>query len=181
MRIKYFISISILVCTFLIASGQTEEAKAKLKLRHIKGIRGFDLGGGVTKFGNYYQVSYIRFLEDRYFVKPSFSYEAGKIGLTKYSEYSLFVSFQKCFVKYKDFMFINGGLSPVFQMQITNNSVLEKSDTFYPFGVSLDINVELFLFNKLALFGSVNEIFTPNDKFGNLRYLLGGGIKIYLN
>ena len=183
-KIKYFLTISFIAFGFLIAKSQEggdKEEKIRLKLRHLKGVQGIDIGGGITKFSNYYQFSYYYFFSDKYFIKPSLSYEVGKIGLTNYNEYSLMVSFERCFVKFRDFVFINGGLAPVPQIQNTQNDVLEKSGTFFPLGVSADVNVELFVLNKVALFGSFNEIYTPKDKFGNFRYMLGGGIKIDLN
>ena len=183
-KIKYFLTISLIAFCFLIAKGQEDgdkEEKIKLKLRHLKGVQGIDLSTGVTKFSNYYQFSYYYFISDKYFIKPSLSYEVGKIGLTNYNEFSLFLSFERCFVKLRDFIFINGGLAPVAQFQQTQNDVLQKSGTFFPLGVSADVNVELFVFNKVALFGSFNEIYTPKDKFGNFRYMMGGGIKIDLN
>ena len=178
---KQFLSVLIIGGSFLAAHGQKKEEKIKLKLRHIKGVHGIDIGSGITKFSSYYQFSYYRFFSDNYFIKPSLSYEVGKIGLTKYNEYSLFVSFERCFVKLKDFVFINGGLAPVMQLQNSQNDVLEKSGTYFPLGVSADVNIEVFVLNKVALFGSFNEIYTPNDKFGNFRYLFGGGLKIDLN
>ena len=178
---KYFLSVLFLVLSFLIVKGQEQDEKVRLKLRHLKGVQGIDLGCGITKFSSYYQFSYYYFFSDKYFIKPTLSYETGKIGLTNYNEYSLFVSFERCFVKLKDFVFINGGLAPVPQLQNTQNDVLLKNETFFPLGVSADINVELFVLNKLALFGSFNEIYSPKDKFGNFRYMVGGGIKIDLN
>ncbi len=176
----YFFAGLILAFSFLNAKGQEQE-KVTLKLRHIKGSQGFDMGGGVTKFGNYYQLSYYYFFQDKYFIKPTLSYEAGKIGLTKYSEYSLMLNFERCFVKYRDFIFLNGGLAPVIQLQNTSNEVLSQSDTYFPYGISADINLEIFVLSKVALFGSLSEIYCPNDKFGNFRYLLGGGLKINFN
>ena len=126
-------------------------------------------------------MSYYYFFRDKYFIKPSLSYEAGKIGLTKYSEYSLFLSFERCFAKYRDFVFVNGGLSPVIQLQNTNNDVLGQSGNYYPLGISADVNLEVFVLSKVALFGSLSEIYSHSDKFGNFRYMLGGGIKINLN
>src|ERR1039457_2395565 len=128
----YFLSVLFLALSFLIAKGQEQDEKIHLKLRHLKGVQGIDIGGGVTKFSNYYQFSYYYFFSDKYFIKPSLSYEVGKIGLTNYNEYSLLVSFERCFVKLRDFVFINGGLAPVPQIQNTQNDVLQMSGTFFP-------------------------------------------------
>jgi hypothetical protein len=169
---KYFFSLLIFAFCFLIAKGQEDGDK---------GVQGIDIGGGVTRFSNYYQFSYYYFISDNYFIKPSLSFEVGKIGLTKYNEYSLLVSFEKCFLKLKDFVFINGGVAPAVQLQNSQNDVLEKSGAYFPLGVSLDVNMEIFVFSKVALFGSLNEIYSPNDRFGSFRYLLGGGLKMDLN
>src|ERR1035437_1333246 len=126
---KQLLAITFFALSFLIAKGQDE--KITLKLRHIKGVQGIDIGAGVTKFSTYYQLSYYYFLGDKYFIKPSLSYETGKIGLTKYSEYSLLLGFERCFLKYRDFVFLNGGVSPVIQLQNNRNEVLQQNSTYY--------------------------------------------------
>ena len=180
MRItKYFLPTLFLAFGFLVAKGQEE--KITLKLRHIKGSRGIGMGAGITKFSTYYELSYYYFLQDKYVIKPSLSFEIGKIGLTKYSEYSLVLGMDRCFIKYRDFVFLNGGLSSVIQLQNTHNDVLPQVNSYFPLGIALEANLEIFVLRKVAIFSSLSEIYSPHDKFGSFRYMLGGGLKVNLN
>lgn len=175
-HIRYFFPLAVFILCFLNANCQDE---VNLKLRHIKGVQGMDIGGGITKFGNYYQASYIHFLKDKFFIRPSLSFETGKIGMTKYDEYSLFVAFNKDVFVFREFFFLSVGLAPAIQMQNTSNEIVKLDKFYYPLGVMADITLELFVFNKVTLAATATEIYSPKDKFGAFRYLMGGGVKIY--
>lgn len=175
--IKYCLSVTILTLCFFIANCQEDEIH--LKLRHIKGVQGSDISIGITKFGNYGQVSYVKFLKDKFLIRPSFSYETGKIGQTKYQEFSLFIEANRDIFAFKEFFFVSAGLAPAIQMQNTSNDIVKVDKVYYPLGVMMNVNMELFIFNKVTLFGTVSEIYSPKDKFGSLRYLAGGGMRIY--
>lgn len=158
-----------------------QDESVKLKLRHIKGIRGVDVEYGISKFGNYYGVGYVHFFNDVFFINPSLKYETSRIGLTDVWQYSLFLSFQRSIYKVEDVLFINAGFAPCAQVQTSKNEVLEKEDLSFPFGAALNFNIELYVLNRLALRADFSEIYSYNDKFGSFRYLAGGGLRFYFN
>lgn len=169
----FFISISIL------AFSQYE--REKISLRYVKGYNGFEIGAGITKFSKYYSISSQHFFKDKYFLRPSVSYEFGRIELTDYRELSLIVGINRNIINYQDILFINIGIGPALQNQTTNNELLDLKDEFFLLGVAGNINLELYLTKHIALNGNLTEIYSFNDKFGKFRYLLGAGLKISLN
>lgn len=175
--IKYSLLLILPTLCSLGVKGQDEEIN--LKLRHIKGVQGTDVSFGITKFGNYAQASYVKFLKDKFLIRPSFSYEMGKIGQTKYQEFSLFIEVNRDIFSFKELFFVSTGLAPAVQLQNTSNDIVRIDKTYYPLGIMMNVNVELFIFNKATVFGTISEIYSPKDKFGPFRYLAGGGVKIY--
>jgi hypothetical protein len=158
-----------------------QEDEPDLKLRHIKGIKGLDLNYGFNKGGNYFGIGYVQFLTNVYTINPTIRYESGTIELTKYKEYTAILSFQRSIVNFKDRLYIFGGLGPCAQLLQTQNSILDKNETFTPFGISGEVNIEFFVFNRLSLKAELSEIYSFNDKFGTFRYFIAPGLRIYLN
>ena len=173
---KYYLPLTVFLFSFWTANCQEE---INLKLRHIKGVKGMEIGGGITKFGSYYQASYLHFIKDKFYMKPSFAFETGKIGLTQYQEHSLFIEFDRDLFVLKEFLFVSVGLAPAIQVQNTNNEIVKPNNIYYPLGVMMNVNLEFFIFNKVTLNAQVAEIYSPKDKFGAFRYTIGGGVKIY--
>lgn len=166
---------------FIVLLLKAQEDPVKLKLRHIKGIKGVEAGYGITKFGNYYSLGYINFLDADYFLYPSLIYETSKIGVSEVREYSLSFSFQRTVYKVEDALYINVGVSPYAQIQTSRNDILDKQDLSIPVGVALDLNVEFYILNSLSLKAGISEVYSYNDKFGSFRYLAGGGLRFYFN
>jgi len=180
---QYLVLFSILLSSYAMAQLPTEikqedQPFEKMKLRHVKGKSGLDAGYGYTAHGPYYGLGFVHFLSNTLIINPTLRYETGKINYTGFNQYTLFLSLQKNVFKYDNYSFINVGLSPVFTYQMTDNEIFKKQETFYPVGVSIDVNIELFISNGVVLRFEASEVFS-NDKFGFPRFLAGGGLRFY--
>lgn len=169
------------LCLLLSMQIFAQEDLPQLKLRHIKGFKGIDLSYGFNKGGNYFGLGYTQFLTNVYTVNPILRYETTKIDLTRIKEYTLLLSFQRNIVNLQDVFYIFAGLGPCIQLQQTENKILGKTETYTPYGFAVDINLELFILNNLSLKAEFSEIYSVNDHFGNFRYFIAPGIRIYLN
>lgn len=177
---KKFI-LTFVFCISIAIMSIAQNEMEKISLRYVKGYNGIEIGAGVTKFSTYYSLSSQHFFRDRYFIKPSVSYEIGKIELTDYRELTLIIGINKNLLSYQDNLFFNVGIGPAIQNQTTSNELLNRKDEFFPLGVAGNINLELYITKHVALNGNLIEIYSFNDKFGKFRYLLGAGLKISLN
>jgi hypothetical protein len=150
----------------------------RLRLRHVKGKVGLEASYGLSKFGPYFGVGYVNFLNDKLIFNPNIKYELGTIGTSRFEQYAFFMSLQRTFYHYKQLGYFNAGLAPGLHVQKADNEIVNKHETFFPMGVSVDANIEVFITNGVVLKIEASEIFS-NDKFGFCRFIAGAGIRVY--
>lgn len=157
-----------------------QEEDVKLKLRHIKGIYGFEMNAGLNKYGKQFSFGYAQYESGKFIGRIIFNSESGKINLTNYTTNAAFIGFDHTIFKIKEKVFFNGGYGGFAGWETTANEILNRKAETFSFGLYLDANSEIYLFNTLSAIVEFKEIFDKGSPLGAFRYYANCGFRYYL-
>jgi len=149
-------------------------------MRHVKGNQSIDVTAHLTAFSPAYSVGFSNYFKEKLIGKLKLNYESGRIGISDYTAVLLMPSVTYTPFNFKSIAFFNleGGI--VLGMEKgSNESFIENINTFI-YGINLGSEVEIFIGSKIALLVNFNEIITFSSKFGNARYQIGSGVRIFI-
>jgi hypothetical protein len=151
-----------------------------IKLRHIEGIRGFDISAGENQMGRQFSMGYARYVNENFIARLLLNYEFGKINLTGYSTRYLFIEFNSTLFRIKNRVYINIAYGALLGDENSTNEVLNAKGETFEYGLLAGANAEVYLLNKLSLLGEFKQIWDNGSGFGSFRYYTNVGLRFYL-
>ena len=169
----------ILVSFFFSANAQMRKSNRTLKVRHIQGVKSFELGGGVSGYGLFGDVYFTQFFQNNIYWKIGGGYEfkRGK-GDTDYSSI-----FGDVLIGYtvldKGSVFVNvlgGGTAAFDELKGIDT---EKNVSGMVYGPVVGAEIEWYVANNVVFVISGTERIIISKEFGN-RWYLGAGLRFKL-
>lgn len=152
-----------------------------IKLHHLKNQQSVDFKVMYAKLGYAYELNYGKFLSDKAMFHIGLCYEVGKINYSDFNYKNIKVGMSYTVFKIKQRFYLSPDIS-LFVGNITGYSNdLETGEVYLNYGGSLGLNLEVFVFNRLSILLNFDEQYNFKDKFGNLHYNSGLGLRFYIN
>lgn len=145
--------------------------------RHLKGVRGIELAGGITGQGVYGSLGASQNLNAVTYGKIAVAYEPGTIDDVKYHSYMIDASINYTLIQIKDDVFLNAclGGSGVYDDLEELESTTDQSG--FSAGILGGAEIEIYISNAVVfLINGTQRYYFGND-FGNARWMLGAGVK----
>lgn len=149
-------------------------------LRHVKGNSTIDFGYNLTKFSPGYTLGYGYYLNNNVILKAFLNHEKGLIGATKYNANLLFLGANYSFYNFKSLVYFNVTGGAVIGFENANSTEYIVDETNFLYGGFFGVENEIFIFNKLAATLFFDEVLTQKSSFGNARYRVGLGLKLFI-
>ncbi len=158
----------------------TSAAEESIKLRHIEGIRGFDLSYGLNPYGNQFGFGYAQYESDNFIGRIVLNYESGKINLTTYSTQYLFIEFNSTVCRLKKRFFLNLAYGALAGQENSGNEVLNTKANTFEYGLLLGVNAEIYILNRFSVLIEFKQIWDNGSGFGSFRYYSNTGLRFNL-
>jgi len=145
--------------------------------RHLKGIRGIEITGGITGHRAYGMLGASQNLSAVTYGKIVVAYEPGSIDDVKYHSYMIDASINYTLIQIKDDVFLNAclGGSGVYDDLEELESTTDQSG--FSAGILGGAEIEIYISNAVVfLINGTQRYYFAND-FGNARWMLGAGMK----
>lgn len=155
-------------------------------IRHVKGIKGVELGYGVSKLTTQFQGSYISHLSPAIYSKVTGSYLKGEEDGYKFTSMGVDIAPVWTPFPFSEIVYFNvtGGLNATYTQFSPAVSIFDDSgnvtkDAFgtVKFGVFAGIEVETFISDKFVLVLGANQRLLFGDQFGKNRYVAFGALR----
>lgn len=151
--------------------------------RHIKGIKGVDLLGGVTGKGIYGEVGYNKYISNKVFYNIPLRYENAKIDQIKISSFSINPSLNYTFYKPWKWLYISAKTGGSIYADYISNT--KPADVDYisgsgwkmNYGIFLGLETEIYLTDKLSWVLNFRQNYNFSPVSGNWVFYAGTGFR----
>ncbi len=158
--------------------------------RHYKGQKGIEIGGGVTKYGNFYQGGFVLFTGTRFYGKSLLYYETGKgpssaynyrdFGMTITGNYTILPPFRERYFLNAVFGVVasKDGLQNPLALQDQNGNVYKSDLGQFKYGVLGGVELEAFISDRFVFtLGWNSRYVLPNTQWGSVRWYGNVGVR----
>ncbi|MHB8260114.1 MAG: hypothetical protein ACYDCN_13160 [Bacteroidia bacterium] len=193
MKHKIKLILYLLLFISLSALGQTEskteneDVKFNVVLRHIKGVQGVDAVYGATQLGRCLEVNYNKFIAPKVFIMPGINFEAAKVGLSAFKDYTAHLGFGWTVFQIGQRFYVNipfgvyMGIEAIKPYQDASIDFTYSGANKFICGGFAGVNPEFFVLKHLAIIATVKEIYIWNCPFGNFKFEVMGGLRFIIN
>ena len=177
-----------IIALFAFSFGAVAQDDLNLKLRHIAGIKGIDLMGGVGANCWNAELSYYKFISDVWIFRLGGNFEKTTFPSTNLTDFTVKPSINYTLFKLNDNLYVNGELGLF--LGVEKNTAYSPADDLtysYPaasnfiYGAFIGGNVEIYINTNTALIGSFQQHYIGGSDFGNWKYQLNGGLRFIFN
>lgn len=150
--------------------------------RHIKGVKGFEVLGGITGKGYQGQVGFIKYFSNKVYGKCNVAFESGKLvdsykNSVGTSGFILDITAAYTVYNLNDNLFIN----PIFGISAATESV-QKTDftpstTSFIYGGFGGLELEFFLTDEFVIVVNGTQRYYLNSNLGTARFFTNIGLK----
>lgn len=151
----------------------------KIKLHHLKKMQSAEVKILYANLGNAYEINYGYLVTDNAFFHVGFNYEQGKLSYSTFDYKNIRFGLSYTALKIKQRVYINPDISLHTGFITAKNSDLNIEQQYFYFGGSIGLNTEVYILNKLSLILTADQQYNFKDKFGNMHYNVGGGLRYY--
>jgi hypothetical protein len=159
------------------------------QVRHVKGIKSLEAGGGITKYGTSIYLAYLNYFSGKVYGKYNVFYEGGRRGSLKYLSTGLDVSACYSLKPVKEFFYFNlragatassDKLKPAITVYDEKGNPRKEDYSILKFGVFGGFETETFLTDRFVLVVGANQRMMFKPEFGKNRFFVTGGIRYNL-
>ncbi len=151
-----------------------------IKLHHLKKMQSIDVRVMYAKLGTAFEFNYGYLMTDEAQFHIGAYYEFGKIGYTTYDYKNAKIGVAYSLFKVGQRLFISPDLSLLAGFIKGKSSDFETTDSYFNYGVSLGLNTELYITNKLCFLIVADQQYNFKDQFGKYHYNVGAGLRLYV-
>jgi len=154
--------------------------RQRLKVRHVQGAKGFELGAGISGYGIYGAGYFSEFFKDNLYYKVGAGYEFRPVavGDTRYS--SAFADgLIGITVLDKGSVFVNGFAGGTVAYDMLDGLVTDKKTNGVGYGAVLGGEFEFYVANGISFLLVGSQRFIFSKEFGD-RYYFGGAFRFKL-
>ena len=145
--------------------------------RHLKGIYGIEVTGGITGQGAFGSLGVSRNLSADLYGKLAIDYEQGTVTGVNYRSYMLDAAIGYTLIQIKDDVFFNAylGASGIYDDIEELESTIDQSG--FSAGILGGAEIELYISDTVVLLINGTQRYYFGSDFGNARWMLGAGVK----
>lgn len=171
--------ITVLLLILLTAS-QVDSQELKLNVKHVKGQKTIDIAGIATFTGFGGQITYGKYTSNKLITTIGVEYEQGSVNYTDYLMSAIDGGGMYTFAKITPDLYLHGlGLLKI-GFENLQNEELKTKDSNFIFGVSVGLNLEYYITNKIGVAITAEQIIYMISDLGNQYPKFGVGIKFVL-
>jgi hypothetical protein len=153
-------------------------------VRHLKGMKDFRVGGGLTKLGYYGNLGFGYNLSSKINIGGDLMYEAGNLNGFLFSSSYLMAGLNFNPFNINETLYLNVGAGLIGSFTSLNELKGLKEETKktgFNVGAYAGPELDFFLSNRIILNAYYRQAYLPMSYMGTMVYFIGGGLKFSIN
>jgi hypothetical protein len=147
------------------------------QIRHVKGIKAFDLSYGASRYGKTFGMGFVKYFSTNLYGKIDMYFEKGQAPGLAYNSNGVNCQAAYKVFKYKGLIYVNavGGVSASYDSPEKGGNFTINTQLKY--GVFAGTEIEFFISDKLAVVTNWNQRYLLGNLYGQTRWYSSVGLR----